>query len=304
MASLTTPPDYRCPISYEIMEDPVICVDGNSYERRAIEEWFKNHNTSPLTGLVLSSIDLIPNRTLKRAIFQFQQQSEQESSVELQSQPKPSESPIKEVEKRVRQHDGRRVIDTYKGEVIYKKGREKFHGLGELTCRYEEESELFRHYKGNFRNGKKHGHGQWFYYPNNNKYEGNWKNGQKHGHGLFIFSNGDVYDGNWVNGRLYGDGIMKSQEGVYNVSFNKGKAHGRCQFTSHTGYIYEVFFRYGKLYDGRLVFRDNNKCRNIYVNANMSFCGMDTCKNTTEDLEKIRYQLKKWQKDLVSEFTP
>lgn len=132
MASLTTPPDYRCPISYEIMEDPVICVDGNSYERRSIEEWFKNHNTSPLTGLVLSSIDLIPNRTLKRAIIQFQQQSEPESSVELQPQSNPYETRLKllkeiqKVEKRISQHKGRRVADTYKLLRLYKKEKRIF----------------------------------------------------------------------------------------------------------------------------------------------------------------------------------
>ena len=51
-------------------------------------------------------------------------------------------------------------------------------------------------------------------------------------------------------------------------------------------------------------YQGNSRSRDINVIDDMPFCGMDTCKNTTEDLEKIRYQLKKWQKDLVSEFTP
>lgn len=132
MASLTTPPDYLCPISYEIMEDPVICVDGNSYERCAIEEWFKNHNTSPLTGLVLSSIVLIPNRTLKRAIIQFQQRLNLESSVSLQFQPNPYESCLKllkeigKVEERISKHKGRRVADTYKLLRLYKRKKRIF----------------------------------------------------------------------------------------------------------------------------------------------------------------------------------
>ncbi len=30
------PPDYICPLSMEIMNDPVIALDGNSYEREFI----------------------------------------------------------------------------------------------------------------------------------------------------------------------------------------------------------------------------------------------------------------------------
>ena len=41
----------RCPITQEVMNDPVICADGHSYERAAIEEWFRTkHKTSPLTN--------------------------------------------------------------------------------------------------------------------------------------------------------------------------------------------------------------------------------------------------------------
>ena len=29
--------------------------DGNTYEKEAIQAWFKKHNTSPLTGLPLGS---------------------------------------------------------------------------------------------------------------------------------------------------------------------------------------------------------------------------------------------------------
>ena len=39
-----------CPITQEIMEDPVECADGTTYERKAIQAWLKNHDTSPLTN--------------------------------------------------------------------------------------------------------------------------------------------------------------------------------------------------------------------------------------------------------------
>ena len=45
------PQEFICPITGEIMEDPVSTIDGNSYERTAIERWFATRRiTSPLTG--------------------------------------------------------------------------------------------------------------------------------------------------------------------------------------------------------------------------------------------------------------
>ncbi len=34
-------------------------------------------------------------------------------------------------------------------------------------------------------------------YVDNNKYKGEWKNGKKHGEGLYTYSNKDVYSGEW-----------------------------------------------------------------------------------------------------------
>ena len=57
-----------CPVSHEIMEDPVLCCDGHTYERTKIEEWLRNHNTSPLINLALETKDLIPNRPVRDLI--------------------------------------------------------------------------------------------------------------------------------------------------------------------------------------------------------------------------------------------
>ena len=32
-------PACICPITHEVMEDPVVCADGHSYERAAITQW-------------------------------------------------------------------------------------------------------------------------------------------------------------------------------------------------------------------------------------------------------------------------
>ena len=56
------PADYICPITTEIMTDPVSTLDGFTYERTAISEWLRTKNTSPTTGAKLESKTLIPNR--------------------------------------------------------------------------------------------------------------------------------------------------------------------------------------------------------------------------------------------------
>ena len=60
--------DLRCPITLEVMADPVIASDGHSYEREAIQRWFQTHRTSPLTGRVMPNQDLIPNHRLRTLI--------------------------------------------------------------------------------------------------------------------------------------------------------------------------------------------------------------------------------------------
>lgn len=68
------PEDFICAITYELMEDPVICSDGHTYERLAIIEWLQNHNTSPRTNEILPDRNIIPNIALRNAIRQFLEQ--------------------------------------------------------------------------------------------------------------------------------------------------------------------------------------------------------------------------------------
>jgi hypothetical protein len=50
------------------MKNPVVTVDGHSFEESAIRLWLQDHDTSPMTNQVLASKVLIPNITLKVAI--------------------------------------------------------------------------------------------------------------------------------------------------------------------------------------------------------------------------------------------
>ena len=59
---------FICPITQEVMMDPTTCMDGHTYERKAIEQWLAQHDTSPLTGCKLPTKHLIPNFALRSAI--------------------------------------------------------------------------------------------------------------------------------------------------------------------------------------------------------------------------------------------
>jgi hypothetical protein len=58
----------------DVMEEPVIAIDGFTYEKRCILEWFSTKGTSPTTGAVLTSKALIPNHSLKSQINQWREE--------------------------------------------------------------------------------------------------------------------------------------------------------------------------------------------------------------------------------------
>jgi energy-coupling factor transporter ATP-binding protein EcfA2 len=66
------PHEMICPITRSVMQDPVVAADGYSYEKAAIQEWFRYPGgRSPRTGLPLDNINLIPNFALKMMIREW-----------------------------------------------------------------------------------------------------------------------------------------------------------------------------------------------------------------------------------------
>ena len=65
------PTGYICPITNDLMFEPVIDPEGNSYERSAILEWLHSNKVSPITRSPLDASKLVPNRALKEAIELF-----------------------------------------------------------------------------------------------------------------------------------------------------------------------------------------------------------------------------------------
>jgi len=75
---LKTPDEFVCPITYEVMQDPVCASDGHTYERSAIEEVLalpEERRKSPLTREPLQA-SLFPNRALKNRMAAHEQEVE------------------------------------------------------------------------------------------------------------------------------------------------------------------------------------------------------------------------------------
>jgi hypothetical protein len=83
-SSMKTPTDESwptCPLTGAPFVEPVIDYEGNTYEKEAILEWLKNNSTSPITRNPLSPDQLFPNRALKDAIIDGDENSSVPSTV-------------------------------------------------------------------------------------------------------------------------------------------------------------------------------------------------------------------------------
>lgn len=70
------PEELRCPISLQLMYDPVIIASGQTYERICIEKWFGDgHNTCPKTQQQLSHLSLTPNYCVKGLVASWCEQN-------------------------------------------------------------------------------------------------------------------------------------------------------------------------------------------------------------------------------------
>ncbi|KAK3210681.1 hypothetical protein Dsin_015387 [Dipteronia sinensis] len=73
----TPPKDFVCPITSNVFDDPVTLETGQTYERKAIQEWIdRGNSTCPITRQKLHSIQLPKtNYVLKRLIASWQEQN-------------------------------------------------------------------------------------------------------------------------------------------------------------------------------------------------------------------------------------
>ncbi|XP_008240411.1 PREDICTED: U-box domain-containing protein 21-like [Prunus mume] len=66
------PNHFLCPISLDLMKDPVTLSSGITYDRQSIDTWLEAGNfTCPVTNQVLRNFDQIPNHSLRRMIQEW-----------------------------------------------------------------------------------------------------------------------------------------------------------------------------------------------------------------------------------------
>lgn len=70
--AFSCPPQFRCPLSKQLMRDPVIISTGQTYDRPLIQKWLKaGHRICPITQQVLSHSLLTPNYLVREMISQW-----------------------------------------------------------------------------------------------------------------------------------------------------------------------------------------------------------------------------------------
>ncbi|XP_028754318.1 U-box domain-containing protein 4-like [Neltuma alba] len=71
-SQVPVPADFCCPLSLELMKDPVIVSSGQTYERVFIKKWIDlGLNVCPNTRQTLAHTNLIPNYTVKALILNW-----------------------------------------------------------------------------------------------------------------------------------------------------------------------------------------------------------------------------------------
>ncbi|CAL5193760.1 unnamed protein product [Lathyrus oleraceus] len=88
-SDVSVPSYFRCPLSLELMLDPVIVASGQTYQRQSIQTWLDSGlNVCPKTHQRLNHAILIPNYTVKAMIASWCE----ENNVELPHNSKQSNS--------------------------------------------------------------------------------------------------------------------------------------------------------------------------------------------------------------------
>jgi hypothetical protein len=62
---------FVCPITQDLMRDPVITPHGISFERSAIQDWISKNPNCPFTNKPLKKEDLVTNYALKNSIQEY-----------------------------------------------------------------------------------------------------------------------------------------------------------------------------------------------------------------------------------------
>jgi len=64
-----------CPITQDILEDPVQATDGNTYSRKELQQWMTRSQTSPLTREAMHFHDIKDNRIISQVLALYNEES-------------------------------------------------------------------------------------------------------------------------------------------------------------------------------------------------------------------------------------
>jgi hypothetical protein len=78
MTSTNVPPEFICPLTLEIMTEPVMTRLGHNFELSALLKWLDGHEVCPLTRNPMTLKDIIVNRALKANIRAWRKVTGQE----------------------------------------------------------------------------------------------------------------------------------------------------------------------------------------------------------------------------------
>ncbi|KAG2318170.1 hypothetical protein Bca52824_021292 [Brassica carinata] len=72
LETVSCPDEFRCPLSNELMRDPVVLASGQTYDKLFIQKWLSSGNrTCPKTKQVLSHTGLTPNLLISDMISKW-----------------------------------------------------------------------------------------------------------------------------------------------------------------------------------------------------------------------------------------
>jgi len=91
----TIPQDLVCPISREVLEQPLLCSDGFTYEKSFITKWMNKNKVSPMMGTKLENETLRENNTLNAYLSVFKGLRQRLTFTKQSSKPLPA--PIAEM---------------------------------------------------------------------------------------------------------------------------------------------------------------------------------------------------------------
>lgn len=228
---------FYCPITLEIMNDPVILVStSQTFERKAIEEWFLNNNTDPLSNRVLSPAEqvIIPNIALRHSINEFSLNS---------SQIMPPKSKARKLKGKKMIIDGSPLNNYLKFVSIISIIFFPFIGLifnyssGSMAnfCAFINRTNTFILenkdevlplidnpaqvntkdnvvYEGQISNKILNGHGT-LLFKDGSRFVGDFKNGKRHGIVVYIAIDGTTMTANWENDIMIGECSIQYKNG-------------------------------------------------------------------------------------------